>query len=77
VVALAYDREVEGEDERALACHDALRRKLSEAGYPPIRLGIQSPLLSPAPEDDSERVLGALKGALDPNGILAPERYLR
>lgn len=76
VVALAYDRNAPGEDERALACHDALTRELSAAGYPPIRLGIQSPEAVPMPEDDTGKVLGGLKAALDPHGILAPGRYL-
>jgi 4-cresol dehydrogenase (hydroxylating) flavoprotein subunit len=76
VVALAYDREVEGEDERALACYHALEQALSGGGYYPVRLGIQSPLLKAEPGDDSARLLGVLKAALDPQGILAPGRYL-
>lgn len=76
VVALAYDRAVAGEDERALACYHALQQELSAAGYYPVRLGIQSPVLPTAPEDDSARVLAGLKAAVDPHGILAPGRYL-
>lgn len=76
VVALVYDRKVEGEDERALACYQALQQAMNEAGYYPARLGIQAPVLGAAPEDDSARVLATLKAALDPHGILAPGRYL-
>ncbi|QRN94431.1 FAD-binding oxidoreductase [Archangium violaceum] len=76
VVAIVYDREVEGEDARALACHQALQQALGDAGYYPARLGIQSPVLPFVPEDDSPRVLRTLKAALDPHGILAPGRYL-
>ncbi|WP_224248955.1 FAD-binding oxidoreductase [Hyalangium gracile] len=76
VVALAYDRKVEGEDARALACYEALQKAMNEAGYYPARLGIQAPVLMATAEDDSSRVLGALKAALDPHGILAPGRYL-
>ena len=76
VVALVYDRKVEGEDARALACYQALQAAMNEAGYYPARLGIQAPRLAASPEDDSPRVLGALKAALDPHGILAPGRYL-
>ncbi|WP_309894438.1 FAD-binding oxidoreductase [Archangium sp.] len=75
VVALVYDRQVEGEDERALACYHALHEAMNAGGYYPSRLGIQAPLLAAA-EDDSARVLGTLKAALDPHGILAPGRYL-
>jgi len=70
-----YDRQVEGEDERALACYHALHEAMNAGGYYPSRLGIQAPLLADA-EDDSARVLGTLKAALDPHGILAPGRYL-
>lgn len=76
VVALVYDRQVAGEDERALACYRALLEALSAGGYYPARLGIQSPLLPTAAEDDSARVLGTLKAALDPHHVLAPGRYL-
>ncbi|SEU08618.1 FAD-binding oxidoreductase [Stigmatella erecta] len=76
VVAIIYDREAEGEDARAMECHHALQQALGEAGYYPARLGIQSPVLPFAPEDDSPGVLRTLKAALDPHGILAPGRYL-
>jgi hypothetical protein len=64
VVALVYDRQVEGEDERALACYHALHEAMNATGYYPSRLGIQAPLL--AAEDDSARVLGTIKAALEP-----------
>ncbi|WP_224361782.1 FAD-binding oxidoreductase [Hyalangium versicolor] len=76
VVALVYDRRVEGEDARALDCYQALQEAMNGAGYYPARLGIQAPVLGATAEDDSARVLGALKAALDPHGILAPGRYL-
>jgi 4-cresol dehydrogenase (hydroxylating) len=74
-VDITYDREVEGEDERALECHDALLRRLIGAGYIPYRLGIEAVRLLPEPHDDTGRLLGALKKTLDPNDILAPGRY--
>ena len=76
VVALVYDRRVEGEDARALACYHALHAAMNAVGYYPSRLGVQAPVLREAAGDDSARVLGALKAALDPHGILAPGRYL-
>jgi 4-cresol dehydrogenase (hydroxylating) len=73
-VDITYDREVEGEDERALQCHDAMLGRLIEAGYIPYRLGIESVRLLPEP-DDTGGLLDTLKRTLDPNNILAPGRY--
>jgi 4-cresol dehydrogenase (hydroxylating) flavoprotein subunit len=74
-VDITYDRDVAGDDERALACHDALLGRLIVAGYIPYRLGIESVRLLPEPEDGTSRLLHALKKTLDPNNILAPGRY--
>jgi 4-cresol dehydrogenase (hydroxylating) flavoprotein subunit len=72
--ALVYDREVPGEDAKAMACYEELVGRLVASGYHPYRLGIQSMrvLDSDTPYDD---FLGALKYAIDPNGVLAPGRY--
>lgn len=72
---ITFDREVPGEDEQALKCHDEMLRALIEAGYVPHRLGIQAVGLLPEPVDDSALLLATLKKALDPNNILAPGRY--
>jgi len=69
------DRDLPGEDERAMACHDELLSELIAAGYPPYRLGVQSIHSLPAPTDDSIALIERLKLALDPNDILAPGRY--
>ncbi len=37
VICLSFDRTVEGEDERALACYDATTAALAKAGYYPYR----------------------------------------
>ena len=34
--AIVYDRDVEGEDARATACHDALFARFQEQGFPPF-----------------------------------------
>lgn len=73
--ALLYDRNVAGEDERALNCHNESVAKLTAAGYIPYRLGLQSMNLLPPPMDDYSRLLSRLKQALDPNDLLAPGRY--
>jgi len=75
VPILCFDRDVPGEDGRAMACHDALLAELIAAGYPPYRLGVQSMHSLPAPTDDSLALTERLKRTLDPNDILAPGRY--
>jgi len=75
IPVLVWDRDVPGEDERALACHGEIVARLSAAGYPPFRLGISTMDALPAPRDDHGAVLARLKQALDPNDILAPGRY--
>lgn len=73
--AIVYDRDVEGEDERAMACHDRLMERLVARGHLPYRLGVHSMGALPPPNDGSGRLLRALKGALDPADVLAPGRY--
>ncbi len=76
-VAILYDRDQKGGDERAHACHDMLMERLGQAGYLPSRLGIQSMSAMPQADDDSPGVLDALKKLFDSEGVLAPGRYHR
>jgi 4-cresol dehydrogenase (hydroxylating) len=74
VISITYDRHVEGEDERALACYQQLLRCLADAGYPSYRLTSQSSAgLKVSPGYD--RLLRSIKRTIDPNQILAPGRY--
>jgi 4-cresol dehydrogenase (hydroxylating) flavoprotein subunit len=74
VISISYDREVSGEDDRANRCHDELVARCTSEGFYPYRLGIRS--MEQIPQDANyERLLAALKGALDPRGVLAPGRY--
>lgn len=73
--ALVYDRQIDGQDEQAMACHDEMFDALVSAGYYPFRLGIQSMDLLRCPNDEYGRLLGRLKELFDPVGILAPGRY--
>jgi 4-cresol dehydrogenase (hydroxylating) len=73
--ALLYDREVPGEDDRAMQCYHTLLRELIGMKYLPYRLGIQSMDSLPASSGDYDAFLARLKKALDPNDILAPRRY--
>ncbi len=74
VVSIAYDRDVPGEDGRALACYHALLDALTSAGYHSYRLGIQA-MGRPFGADSAAPLLARLKAACDPNGVLAPGRY--
>lgn len=74
VISITYDREVPGEDERAMACYWELARRCTEAGYYPYRLGIHA-MQALAGADHYNAALARVKAALDPNDILAPGRY--
>lgn len=76
VLSLSYDRDVEGEDQRALECYRELMHELSAAGYPPYRLGVQSAYALPGESGYQDFVKG-IKKQLDPHGVLAPGRYIR
>lgn len=73
--AIIYDREVRGEDEKAIKCNDVLLKKLLSKGYLPYRLGIQSMDSLPTSYDDFNKFINLFKKTLDPNDILAPGRY--
>jgi 4-cresol dehydrogenase (hydroxylating) len=74
VISISYDRDVAGEDERAMASHQKLLSALIDNGYHFYRLGIQSMSRAEAKGAYGE-LFERLKAALDPNGILAPGRY--
>jgi len=73
-VALTYDRDIAGEDDRAMACYQELMRRLTEQGYPSYRLNVASMHYGNAGAE-YKNVIRAMKAALDPKGILAPGRY--
>jgi 4-cresol dehydrogenase (hydroxylating) len=75
VISISYDRDIPGEDARAMACHDTLLERLTAAGYFPYRLGVQAMNKLPRGENTHERFAQSIKNTLDPNGILAPGRY--
>jgi len=72
---LLFDRDVPGEDERAMACHDAMLERLAASGYYPYRLCTEAMDKLPAADDDTLRLMATLKRAIDPRDILAPGRY--
>lgn len=75
VPMLVYDRAVDGDDARAMNCHDAVLAALVDAGYLPHRLGIHSMDALPHARDDYGALISRLKRALDPRDVLAPGRY--
>jgi len=75
IISLGYDRDVPGEDERAMQCRHDLLRRLGEAGYYSYRLNIGG-MSSMDDGTEYQRFLRTLRSALDPNGILAPGRYV-
>ena len=70
----SYDRDVPGEDERALQCYHALMDAMNAEGYLSYRLGTQA-AGRPLEHDNLRELLGRLKSACDPAGVLAPGRY--
>jgi 4-cresol dehydrogenase (hydroxylating) len=75
ILSLTYDRDVAGEDQRALSCYQELLKQLGSHGYYSYRLSIgamSANYISGTYQD----VLGAIKATLDPHGILAPGRYV-
>ena len=76
VTGLFYDRDEPGADARAALCHAALRETLYRRGLYPYRLGLCDMDSLPAGDDGGAELLRGLKALLDPQGILAPGRYV-
>lgn len=74
VISISYDREVAGEDGKAMNCHQQLIDELNSMGYFPYRLGIQS-MDQMSGDSGYNRLLRVIKASVDPNRILAPGRY--
>lgn len=74
VITIAYDRDQEGEDAKAMMCYRQLLQKLWSAGYYSYRLGIQS-MHEMAGDNGYNRLLHKLKSTIDPMKILSPGRY--
>ena len=73
--ALTYDRDQEGQDRWARACHDAILDQCEAAGFPPYRLGVGSMDRMAKMKSSGRRLLRRLEQALDPAGMIAPGRY--
>lgn len=75
VASIVYDRARPGHDARALACHDAVLKRLTGEGFIPYRLATAAMGTLPEADGAYGRLLRQLKQTLDPGGILAPGRY--
>ena len=76
VMRIAFDRKQEERRSAARACHRAILEATLAAGYPPARVAIDGmECLDPA-GDSFWQLVRRLKHCLDPDGILAPGRYL-
>ena len=70
-----FDRDVPGEDDRALDCRRAANEALCALGYPTHRTDILDMDRVAAMNPLRSRFIAAVKHALDPDGVLSPGRY--
>jgi 4-cresol dehydrogenase (hydroxylating) len=75
ILSLGYDRDVAGEDDRAMGCYRELLDRLALQGYYSYRLSVGA-MNSMGEPGTYHKLLEELKQTLDPNGILAPGRYV-
>lgn len=74
-ISIFYDREISGEDDRAMHCHNQLAATLSAAGIFSFRLGIHSMDVANQATGPCWDLIRQIKNSIDPDGILAPGRY--
>ena len=75
VMTITYDREDEGERDKARACHREVAEMTARAGYPAYRGHSQAMDLSSADNGAFRDTVTRIKNALDPERIIAPGRY--
>ena len=76
VISIAFDREVPGEDVRALDCYRHLMEQLASGGYHSYRLSLAA-MAGGEQTGAYADLLRDMKIMLDPAGILAPGRYVK
>jgi 4-cresol dehydrogenase (hydroxylating) len=72
---MIFNREDTDERRRAGECYRALLKAYSEAGYPISRAPTEAQEEAMARLQVTPEVCGAIKRALDPNGVIAPGKY--
>jgi len=75
VVSLVYDRDIQGEDLKALACHDEMFEALTNEGYFPYRLSSHAHKAFSEIDSSLSPVLKSLKQHMDPENSLSPKKY--
>lgn len=75
VISLVYDRDIEGEDAKAIACHDELFEILTNKGYFPYRLSSHAHDAYQQIDSSLMPQLKKIKSALDEDNILSPNKY--
>lgn len=75
VISLVYDRDIEGEDAKALACHDELFEILTSKGYFPYRLSSHAHDAFEQIDSSLMPHLKKIKQVLDEEDILSPKKY--
>jgi 4-cresol dehydrogenase (hydroxylating) flavoprotein subunit len=74
IISLAYDRDIPGEDEKAMSCYRNLVDVLAQHGYHSYRLAVGT--MSAMGAGPYSQLLTTIKTAIDPRYILAPGRYV-
>jgi len=76
VMTVAYDKDNPQECRQATVCYEELFEVIMEQGYVPYRCGIQSMRKLKERSTVFWDIASSIKEALDPQGILAPGRYI-
>lgn len=76
VVSIVYDKSDFAENDNANRCKDDLFHALAKQGYYPYRLPANSMYLAKGTNQHYQAFLNKIKMAVDPNIILAPNRYI-
>ena len=75
LVGVFYEREDPTDAARAKAWYDEARAAYTEHGYPPYRATTMSMPHALDANPAAQKLLAAIKGAIDPQNLLAPGRY--
>lgn len=75
LLGVFFERDDEADAARARAWYDETRRSFNEEGYPPYRTTTMSMPGSGAGNPVAQQFLAAMKGAIDPQNLIAPGRY--
>ena len=76
IASISWDREIKGEDDKAVRCYKEVRKILNEEGFHFYRESTLS-LNEPYHENNYDSFLKKIKQSLDPKNILAPGRYIK